>query len=735
MNDCITLTAGGDVNLKAPANDSPLTNVKNIFIESDISFLNLETCITSSSAESSLEKVVSIRTSPENLNELKGIPNLVVNIGHNHIEDFGPKGVLDTIKNLKKYNINFIGVHDSVDINNKPMIIKSGGIKIGFIGYSNKKQIYEKYQINHLNLKKLNNIKDSIQKLRKKVDIMVVSVHWGVENVRYPSPRQQYAARKFIDWGGHIVLGHHPHVFQGYEEYNKGLIFYSLGNLNFRMKEFRDERVNSYIAKIKILPEKNLTFDIIPIKINNNGQPHLFDDSIEKERRLELLEKISSELIPTIPDAFFYKKVGKINFKDNFKSYRIRIQRYGTAHFFMMLRWFISPFTIKCIYGIFLEKTDIYLKKLRFSNTKDNKIGIIGPYPPPYGGKSVFVQRLGKFLNNKKIDCKLYVYSSRAMVSTANLKIMKDRKIWCLKYFFFSKEQVILSNKVSDVFSILCIILKLVRRKKIIVYHHGEHIYSIAYTHLPFFRKALKVILTKMLLKFADIILIVNEAMKKQIADLKIDTEKIHIIPAFIPPILDKKEIPRMPDEVHNFIKQKKIVIVANGWIRFFKEQDLYGIDLLIEMMKLINEPDIGLVIYLIGVDSIGASEKKYYSKLQDHVSENNLGCKIVMHESIEEEFWPVLTKSHIFIRPTTSDGDSVSVREALYFGAKTICSDVTHRPEGVVLFKNRDVNDLMMKVKDAINEIKISGIKKPSNSDSFFSGAAKIENILKNLL
>ena len=76
---------------------------------------------------------------------------------------------------------------------------------------------------------------EDVVELRKQVDCVVVSLHWGYEYVEYPSPRQQAFARKLVRAGAQMVIGHHPHVVQGVERYQGGLIAYSLGNFNSRL--------------------------------------------------------------------------------------------------------------------------------------------------------------------------------------------------------------------------------------------------------------------------------------------------------------------------------------------------------------------------------------------------------------------------------------------------------------------------------------------------------------------
>lgn len=79
----------------------------------------------------------------------------------------------------------------------------------------------------------LDSIVEDIAKLRDKVDVVIVTVHWGKEYVNEPTAEQRLLAHAAVDAGAHLVLGHHPHVLQGIEFYKDGVIAYSLGNFVF----------------------------------------------------------------------------------------------------------------------------------------------------------------------------------------------------------------------------------------------------------------------------------------------------------------------------------------------------------------------------------------------------------------------------------------------------------------------------------------------------------------------
>ena len=73
----------------------------------------------------------------------------------------------------------------------------------------------------------------ALRSCRSRADMVVLIVHWGIEEYRYPSPEQRAQALRLQAAGADLILGHHPHVLQGVEENSRGVIAYSLGNFLF----------------------------------------------------------------------------------------------------------------------------------------------------------------------------------------------------------------------------------------------------------------------------------------------------------------------------------------------------------------------------------------------------------------------------------------------------------------------------------------------------------------------
>src|SRR5690606_2415251 len=103
-------------------------------------------------------------------------------------------------------------------------------------------------------------------------DMVIVSVHWGVEYKAKPNQRQILLGRAMIDAGADVVLGHHPHWTQTVEEYQDGVIIYSLGNFIFDQM-WSEETRRGDVVEFKLDKTGVLGYQVKPIKIYDYGQP------------------------------------------------------------------------------------------------------------------------------------------------------------------------------------------------------------------------------------------------------------------------------------------------------------------------------------------------------------------------------------------------------------------------------------------------------------------------------
>ena len=292
-----TLVAVGDIAFserieryfKRASYDYPFKGVKSFLSSGDLIFGNLESPITDASIKNEshyskltddpiLGKRVYLKSSSWTVKSLKAAGFNVLSIANNHILDYGCRGLRDTIEALTKAGILHVGAGLNLSLSRRPAIFTLGQRKIGFLAYS---YTYEATK-NSCGCTPLWRfiVKQDVKSLRDKVDIVVVSCHYGKEFSFTPSKFQRSISHFAIDCGADIVLGHHPHVIQPIEIYKGKIIMYSLGNFLFDYnlygiplpEDLLFHTRLSVIVKITIHGDNDLTYDLLPIYLDENFQ-------------------------------------------------------------------------------------------------------------------------------------------------------------------------------------------------------------------------------------------------------------------------------------------------------------------------------------------------------------------------------------------------------------------------------------------------------------------------------
>jgi len=150
-----------------------------------------------------------------------------VNLANNHIMDYGEEAYNTTIELLKAKNIPFFGAGKSTENFNNPFII--GNVAIFGYACTTTNAIFGDGNKSGAAVFNTDHVIKEIQKYRTSYFI-VVNLHWGQEYYSFPKPEDVYKARKLIDNGVDMIIGHHPHKLQSFEKYKGKYIFYSLGN-------------------------------------------------------------------------------------------------------------------------------------------------------------------------------------------------------------------------------------------------------------------------------------------------------------------------------------------------------------------------------------------------------------------------------------------------------------------------------------------------------------------------
>jgi poly-gamma-glutamate synthesis protein (capsule biosynthesis protein) len=164
---------------------------------------------------------------------------LAVNLANNHIADYGDGAFKKTINFLETNNIAYFGAGNEENNYNNPAIVHFNDKRIALLGYScsSTNAVFGKKIFNGSALLENDRVFKDIEKCQGKVDFIVVNLHWGDEDIRYPKPEDVKNARGIIDAGADLIVGHHAHVIQSFENYKNKYIFYGLGHFLFAYKD------------------------------------------------------------------------------------------------------------------------------------------------------------------------------------------------------------------------------------------------------------------------------------------------------------------------------------------------------------------------------------------------------------------------------------------------------------------------------------------------------------------
>jgi len=157
----------------------------------------------------------------------------VVTLANNHMFDCFRTGFARLRDLLDEMGIAHFGAGDDLAQATAPAVVEAGGLRVGLLGAVDRRsgpgQFAGPGQWGVAPLE-MDRLSGQIRELAGDVDHVVVSIHWGEERFLVPSPQQIAQARAMVDAGATLVLGHHPHVIQGVENYRGATIVYSLGN-------------------------------------------------------------------------------------------------------------------------------------------------------------------------------------------------------------------------------------------------------------------------------------------------------------------------------------------------------------------------------------------------------------------------------------------------------------------------------------------------------------------------
>lgn len=240
--------------------------------DTDYTVVNVEGCVFK--GEGSADKPIVHANPPECVDFLKKINGNIWNIANNHIMDCGREGLESTLQIAEENGVQTLGVGLNIEQAAKPVIIENDGADIGILSVTQEETpAATETSEGAIQWDDLEKIARMIAEVKLKCRWCVVVVHAGPEFCQLMPPSVRDIYTQYLDLGADVVIGHHPHVMQNYEQIGNKVIFYSLGNFVFDTDYQRLQRYTDQGVFVKLSFDKDsFSWDHRAMKIDREHQ-------------------------------------------------------------------------------------------------------------------------------------------------------------------------------------------------------------------------------------------------------------------------------------------------------------------------------------------------------------------------------------------------------------------------------------------------------------------------------
>lgn len=342
------------------------------------------------------------------------------------------------------------------------------------------------------------------------------------------------------------------------------------------------------------------------------------------------------------------------------------------------------------------------------------RILLIGPYPPPHGGVSVHVMLASRALAQVGVVCRVLNINPRAAQSGKYIQprgrlglvralLRHARSGWVLHCHTNGH------NLKSWLLALACGLAARLGPGALLTLHSGmvpEYLQR---------GQASRRLLARLACFFYGQVICVNDEIRQALASLGVPLGRLVVLPAFLPSLAARIPVPTF---VENWVRLHRPLLATT---LFFRLE--YGFELLLEALARLRARHRGL-----GCLVMGSGEQR--EEAQCCVRKYALQDTILLLGDVPHDLClTLISLSDLFVRPNLKDGDALSVREALSLGVPVVASDVGSRPQGTLLFRTADSEDLEAKIEQGLARPR--GAPQPSPPD----GAQRLFEIYSRFL
>ncbi len=281
-SDEIEMVATGDIMLARTVEERmnqygslyPFQAIYPLLQSADVAVGNLETPFTVRGQPA--DKRFVFRAHPEHITALQTVGFDVLSLANNHVLDFPPDSMDDTLTALENLGIATVGVGRGEAAAVRPAVLEVKGVKVAFLAFAAPRWrgSLEVPTVTDVAWAEPEPVHKAVVQARQEADLVIVILHTGTEYETQANQEQRAVAHAAVEAGAALVIGHHPHVLQDVEVHQGAPIVYSLGNFVFDMDVIEQTR-DTAILRAVLTQDGVRSVDLYLARIVGDAQPRL----------------------------------------------------------------------------------------------------------------------------------------------------------------------------------------------------------------------------------------------------------------------------------------------------------------------------------------------------------------------------------------------------------------------------------------------------------------------------
>lgn len=341
--------------------------------------------------------------------------------------------------------------------------------------------------------------------------------------------------------------------------------------------------------------------------------------------------------------------------------------------------------------------------------------------PPPYGGVSVYVKRLSLALTKNGFPSGAYFAHTLEGIPESSQYLFDRFPKHIRSLFVFmeipsllrtAKRYRLIHSHASLSSSFAIWVIHKILNLPIVYTIHSQMIereFSALNTFDKWFLRSLA---ADKRVQFIT----VSQAGRRKLIDYGIKFgNEIKVIPAYIKPVEIGSSKDYLSEDLISFIEEKAFILFYAQSIGFCDGKEIYGtasmIDAFIQLRN--NGLDVSLVFCIAEPNNV-----EWLENLKRIIHERDLDEHVYWQEGAITEMWPLIKKARLYVRPSSTDGDSILIREVLSFGIPVLASDVCDRPSLCETYHYDNISELVEKASVLFR----SGLSIPFDINDYYS-------------